>query len=305
MLNTEEQNIKDEILKLKRERNAVILAHNYQLGEIQDLADFCGDSLGLSLKLKDIDADVIVFCGVKFMAETAAVISPEKKVVLPVMDAGCLMADMATAEDLRKMKDEHPNATVVCYVNSTAEVKTESDLCCTSSNVLDIVRKIPSDREIIFVPDRNLGAYVADKLNREIILWPGYCPTHNRITAEILKKRKKEFPNAKVIVHPESRLDVIKMADEALSTGGMLKYASESNAEQIIVGTESGIIHRLQKENPDKQFIAVSEQAICPDMKMIRCEDVLRSLKTMTKIISISPETRKKALAPIKKMMAG
>ena len=291
------------INQLRRERDAVILTHNYQLGEVQDIADFTGDSLELSIQAAKTKASTIVFCGVKFMAETASLLSPEKTVLLPVLEAGCPMADMADAAELRKLKAEHPDAIVACYVNSTAEVKAECDICVTSANAEKIVNSLPKDRKVIFVPDKNLGAYVAQKTGRELILWPGFCPTHMRITAEAIMRRKQEFPEAKVIIHPESRLSVIALADEVLSTGGMCRYARESNANCFIVATEAGIIYRLQKENPGKQFIPVSEQAVCPNMKMTRLEDLLASLENMQHRISIPEDLRERAKLPIERML--
>lgn len=291
------------IQELKKDRNAVILAHNYQLGEVQDIADFVGDSLELSIKANEAECDVIVFCGVKFMAETAKILSPEKTVLHPVAESGCPMADMANAEQLRKLKAEHPGAVAVCYVNSTAEVKTEVDICCTSANAVKIVAAIPPEKDIIFLPDRNLGANVAKELNRKMLLWPGFCPTHMRITPEMVRQKKAEYPEAIVITHPECLPEVVEISDTALSTGGMLRFAKETDAKQIIVGTEMGIIHRLKKENPDKQFIPISEQAICPNMKLIELHHVLRSLETMTTQIELDAETIAKAKAPIVKMI--
>lgn len=298
----EQQTIK-RINLLRKKKNAVILAHNYQLGETQDIADFTGDSLELSMKAAETDADVIVFCGVKFMAETAFILSPKKTVLLPVLEAGCPMADMADAEELKKLKAKHPDALVVTYVNSSAEVKAETDVCVTSANALKIVSALPRNREIIFVPDKNLGAYIRKKAGRDMILWPGYCPTHMRITAEQISRRKKEFPEAKVIIHPESCLDAIALADEVLSTGGMCKFAKQSSTKQIIVATELGLIYRLQKENPDKQFIPVSEQAVCPNMKMNRLEDILQSLENDRHIIYIPENIRSAAEKSIRKML--
>lgn len=291
------------IQDLKKERNAVILAHNYQLGEVQDIADFVGDSLELSIKANEAECDVIVFCGVKFMAETAKILSPEKMVLHPVAESGCPMADMANADQLKKLKAEHPNAVAVCYVNSTAEVKTEVDICCTSANASKIVAAIPPEKEIIFLPDRNLGANVAKELGRKMLLWPGFCPTHMRITPEMVRQKKAEYPEAVIITHPECLPEVVEISDTALSTGGMLRFAKETDAKQIIVGTELGIIHRLKKENPDKQFIPISEQAICPNMKLIELHHVLRSLETMTTQIELDAETIEKAKSPIVKMI--
>ena len=293
----------ERINLLRKERNAVILAHNYVLGEVQDIADFVGDSLELSIKAQNTDCDVIVFCGVKFMAETAKILSPGKTVLHPVPASGCPMADMADADKLRKLKALHPGAVTVCYVNSTAEVKTEVDICCTSANAAKIVAAIPADKEVIFLPDKNLGANVSIALNRPMILWPGFCPTHMRITAEMILRKKNEFPDAFVIVHPECTPDVVALADKYLSTGGMLRFARETEHKKIIVGTEQGIIHRLQRENPDKMFIPVSEQAVCPNMKMIELNDVLNSLEKMQYEIILDPDTIAKAAAPIIKMI--
>ena len=295
--------IVEKIGELRKELNAVILTHNYQLGEVQDIADFVGDSLELSIKASKTTADVIVFCGVKFMAETAYILSPEKSVLLPSMASGCPMADMAEAHDLKLMKKEHPDALVVTYVNSSAEVKALSDICVTSANAVKVVSSLPEDRKIIFVPDKNLGAYVQRETGREMILWPGYCPTHMRMTAEQLKRKKREYPDAVVIVHPEAPLDVIDLADEALSTGGMIKFVQSTDAKQIITGTESGMIYRLRKENPDKQFISVSEQVVCPTMKMHRLNDVLYAMEHMQNQIVVPEEIRRDAVKPIEKML--
>ena len=293
----------DRINELRDELNAVILTHNYQLGEVQEIADFVGDSLELSIKASKTAADVIVFCGVKFMAETAYILSPEKTVLLPALESGCPMADMAEADELKKLKSKHPGALVVTYVNSSAEVKALSDICVTSANAVRIVQSLPEDKEIIFVPDKNLGAYVQRQTGRKMILWPGFCPTHMRISAEQLKQRISEFPEAKVIVHPESRLEVIDLADEALSTGGMMKFAKETDARQIIVATEVGMIYRLTRENPGKQFIPVSEQAVCPNMKMHRLETVLQSMEHMKHIVEVPEKIRIQARKPISRML--
>lgn len=298
--------ITEKIQQLKKERNAIILAHNYVLGEVQDIADFCGDSLELSREASKIEKqELIVFCGVKFMAETAKILSPNKIVLLPVFDAGCPLADMADAEEVRKLKKEHPGAITVCYVNSTAEVKTEADICCTSGNAEKIVSSIPKDHEIIFIPDKNLGANVAKKLGRKMILWDGFCPTHMRITTEMIEQKRKEFPEAAIIVHPECAPEVVALADETLSTSGMLNFAKKTKAKQIIVGTEIGIIHRMQKDSPGKMFIPISEQAVCMNMKKINLEDVLTSLEKMQYEIKLDPETIEKARKPIFKMLEG
>ena len=293
----------NKISKLKKEKNAIILAHNYVLGEVQDVADFCGDSLELSRKAVNIEEKVIVFCGVKFMAETAKILSPQKTVLLPVPEAGCPMADMATSTELKKLKEKYPDAITVCYVNSTADIKTEVDICCTSGNAEKVIASIPKEKQIIFLPDKNLGANIAKKLNREMILWDGFCPTHMRITSEMVERKKKEFPEAKVIVHLECKSEVVNIVDAALSTAGMLEYAKKTDAKQIIVGTELGIIHRLQKENPEKMFISISEQAVCMNMKMIELQDVLDSLEKMQHEVILDDETIKKAKLPITKML--
>ena len=294
----------EEILKLKKDKNAVILAHNYQLGEVQDIADFVGDSLELSQKASKTDADVIVFCGVHFMAETAAIICPQKTVLLPEVHAGCPMANMITPAGLRKKKEEYPGAVVVCYVNTTAAVKAESDICCTSANAVKVVQSVAPDREIIFVPDQYLGGWVAEQTGRQMVLWPGYCPTHARILPQDIIRRKQEHPQAKVLVHPECRPEAKALADAVLSTGGMTRYARENSASEIIVGTELGIIHRLQIENPAKRFYPVSEQAVCPRMKLITLDTVLLSLRNHAHVIKIPETVRVKAALAVDRMLA-
>lgn len=284
-----QKEVADDIRRLKKERNAIILAHNYVLGEVQDIADFVGDSLELSMRARDVEEDVIVFCGVRFMAETAKVLSPDKTVILPA-NAGCPMADMADAAGVRALKAKHPGAITVAYVNTTAEVKTEVDICCTSGNAKQIIESLPKDREILFIPDQNLGANVAAETGREMILWDGFCPTHMRMDAKMIQRKREEFPDAQLIVHPECHPDIVALADAALSTGGMLKYVSESDTKQFIVGTELGIIHRLQKENPNKQFIPISVQTVCMNMKVINLEDVQRGLRDLTEDIQLSEE---------------
>ena len=297
-----------ELLKrideLRARREAVILVHNYQLGEVQDIADYVGDSLDLSRKAAATPAEVIVFCGVHFMAETAAILSPDKIVLLPAKEAGCPLADMADAERLRRMKTEHPGAAVVCYVNSSAEVKAESDICCTSANAARVVAQIEPDREIIFLPDQYLGDYVREVTGRQMILWPGFCPTHMRILPEHINRKKKQYPDARVIVHPECRREVTRMADEVLSTGGMCRYARETDAPTIIVGTELGLLHRLDKENPDKHFVPATEQAVCPNMKLITLEQVLWALEEMQYRIEVPQQVRSRAEAAVQRMIA-
>ncbi len=293
----------DKILKLKKEKNAVILVHNYQLGEVQDIADFVGDSLGLSQNAAQTKADVIVFCGVHFMAETASIICPGATVLLPDRHAGCPMANMITAEQLRQRKKDLPDATVVCYINSTAAVKAESDICCTSANAVKVVESIDND-EILFVPDQYLGHYASTRVNKKFHFWPGYCPTHVRIQPQDVIRLKKENPRAKAVVHPECRPDVIAVADEVMSTGGMIRFAQRDDVQEMIVGTEIGIIHRLKKENPGKKFIPVTEQAVCPNMKLITLEKVLWSLEEMRPQVTVPEATRIKAKAAVDKMLA-
>jgi len=294
--------IVEKISALKKRRNAVILAHNYQLGEVQDIADFVGDSLDLSQRAAETGAGVIVFCGVRFMAETASILCPEKVVLLPDVNSGCLLADTITAEQLRAKKKEHPQAVVVCYVNSPAEVKAESDVCCTSANAVRVVESLDA-REILFVPDQYLGHYVSARTGKKMILWPGFCPTHVRIKPERIKELKREYPQAKVVVHPECKPEVITLADEVLSTGGMCKYAQRDEVREMIVGTELGIMHRLRKENPGKRFIPVSEQAICPDMKLITLEKILRSLEEMSPEVKVPEGIRLRAKAAVDRML--
>ena len=293
----------ERILRLKQERNAVILAHNYQLGEVQDIADFVGDSLELSQNAAKTTAKVIVFCGVHFMAETASILCPDMTVLLPDMHAGCPMADMITAAQLRQKKKELPGATVVCYVNSTAKVKAESDVCCTSANAVKVVESLDNE-EILFVPDQYLGHYVSTKTDKKMNLWPGYCSTHVRIQPQDITRLKQEYPQAKVVIHPECRPEVIALADEVLSTGGMIRYAKREDVSEMVVGTEIGIIHRLRKENPGKKFIPISEQAICPKMKLITLEKVLWSLEEMRPQVKVPEATRLRAKTAVDRMLA-
>ncbi len=293
----------EKISALRKRRNAVLLVHNYQLGEVQDIADFIGDSLDLSQRAAQTDADVIVFCGVHFMAETASILCPDKVVLLPDINAGCPMANMITAERLRVKKKGHPQATVVCYINSSAEVKAESDVCCTSANAVRVVESLDA-QEILFVPDQYLGHYISTKTSKKMILWPGFCPTHVRIKPERIKELKKEYPQAKVVVHPECTPEVIALADEVLSTSGMCRFARRDDVREMVVGTEIGIIHRLKKENPGKKFIPISEQAICPNMKLITLEKVLWSLEEMSPEVKVPQEIRLRAKAAVDKMLS-
>ncbi len=298
-----EPDLTEKILRLKEKRNAVILVHNYQLGEVQDIADFVGDSLDLSQRAAKTDASVIVFCGVHFMAETASILCPGKTVLLPDMHAGCPMANMITAPQLRASKKEHPHATVVCYINSSAAVKAESDVCCTSANALGVIESLDAD-EILFVPDQYLGHYISTRTCKKMILWPGFCPTHARILPEHIIQLRQEYPEAKVVVHPECKPGVIALADEVLSTSGMIKFAKREDVQQVIVGTEIGIIYRLRKENPDKKFIPVSEQAVCPNMKLITLEKVLWSLEEMSPEVKVPEKIRLKAKKAVDRMLA-
>lgn len=295
----------EKIKELKKRRNAIILAHNYQRGEVQDIADFTGDSLGLSQEAAKTDAEVIVFCGVHFMAETAAILCPQKMVLIPDKHAGCPMAAMVTVHELIEKKKHHPGAKVVCYVNTTAAVKAESDICCTSSNAKKIVASIPENEEILFIPDKSLGAYVASQLNRKIILWEGYCPTHHRILACDILRLKEKYPGATVVVHPECTPDVIVLADHVASTTGIAKYAKEVNVngEAIIVGTENGILHRLRKENPRKTFLSVTPIAECPNMKLNTLEKVLWALEGLEFHVTVPKDIAERALRAIQRML--
>jgi len=279
----------EEIQKLKKKRNAVLLVHNYQPGQIQDIADFLGDSLELSRQAAKTDAEVIVFCGVRFMAETAAILSPDKTVLLPDKAAGCPMADMITAKQLRQLKAEHPDALVVCYVNSSAEVKAESDYCCTSANAVEVIRSLPADKRIIFVPDKHLGHFAMKKTGRDMILWPGYCPTHVSITAEDIRQAKRRYPDAVCIAHPECPAQVLECVDEALSTSQMLRYASNNPAREFIVATENGIIYTLQKQNPEKKFYEATPRAICPNMKRISEDIRIKAKRALDRMLDILP----------------
>ncbi|KPL19743.1 MAG: quinolinate synthetase [candidate division Zixibacteria bacterium SM23_81] len=291
-----------QIAHWKEKRGAVILAHNYQPGEIQDIADFLGDSLALSRQAAEEPAQVIVFCGVRFMAESAKILSPDKTVLLPRRDVGCPLADTITADQVRQLKEAHPQAAVVCYVNSSAEVKAESDVCCTSSNALQVVDGVEA-QEIIFVPDKNLGHYVSRFTKKKVIIWDGFCYVHHRIRAEELQRAKKAHPQAVVLVHPECRPEVIDLADHVLSTDGMLRFAQGSEVGEFIIGTEVGLIYRLQKENPGQRFFAAGNAMVCVNMKKIHLEDVLLSLQRDQFSITISEEIRTRAQAALSRML--
>ena len=297
-----------EIIKkiemLKKERNAVILAHNYQLPEVQDIADFVGDSLGLSMTAAKTDADVIVFCGVHFMAETAKILSPSKMVLLPDRKAGCPMADMIDAEGLKSLQAEHPQAVTLCYVNTTAEVKAHCDYCCTSGNALKMVQHIlKSNDEIIFVPDKYLAHYVSRQVGHEFISWEGFCPTHARILPEDIMRARRLHPQAKVLAHPECTPELTRLADVVASTEKMCHYVHENSAMEFIIGTEIGIIHRMKKENPSKHFYPASQKAVCPNMKRINLEKILRALTDLDYQIAVPEETMNQARGAIERML--
>lgn len=296
--------IKQQIRDLLKQHNAVLLAHNYMRDEVQEIADITGDSLGLSMEAAKTSADVIVFCGVHFMAESAAILSPQKKVLLPRPDAGCPMADMVTAEGLRALKAQHPGVPVVTYVNSTADVKAESDICCTSANALTVVKSLREDK-LIFVPDRNLGRWVAKSVpEKEFIFWEGFCPTHERMTVAAVMQKKAEHPDALFICHPESAPEVTALADHACSTSGMYDYCRTSPARKFIIGTEAGILYKLRLENPDKEFILASPALFCPNMKLTSLEDVLISLQTLSPVVSVPEDIRLRAKAALDRMLA-
>lgn len=300
----QKRDIINRIMELKKEKDAVILAHNYQNEEIQDIADYVGDSLELSRKATQVDCSVIVFCGVHFMAESAKILNPEKKVLLPVLDAGCPMADMVTAEALREEKEKYPDAVVVCYVNSSAAVKAESHICCTSSNAVKVVKTLPQ-RRILFVPDRNLANYVAKHVpEKEIIPWAGFCPTHERVNIDDVKAVRGAHPDAELLIHPECPPQVVEMADFVGSTSAILKRARESSSKKFIIGTEMGLMHRMKQENPGKEFILLSDVLICSNMKKIKLEDVLRALERDEHSIEVDEDIRKKATLSLDRMLS-
>ncbi len=297
--------LQSEIRRLLKKRNAILLAHNYQRPEVQDVADLCGDSLELSIKASKTDADVIIFCGVHFMAETASILCPDKKVILPVKNAGCAMADMINAKQLSEKKKEMPSAVVVSYVNTTAEVKAESDICCTSANVLRVVDSIDPSQPIFMTPDRNLARYAKEYSKRkDISWWDGYCPIHDSLTVEQVKKVKEEHPDALFIAHPECRMGVLRLADEIKSTSGMIRYARESKHKKFIIATEIGILHPLKKACPDKEFIPADPDMICPDMKKTGLLDIIRALETLEPEVRVPDHIRKRAITAVERMLS-
>ena len=295
--------LQKEVLELKRELNAIIVAHNYQRPEVQDIADFTGDSLELARECVGARAEVIVFCGVLFMAETATILNPDTTVLLSHRDAGCPLADMIDVDSLREWKERYPQAAVVAYVNTTAAIKAESDICCTSANGAEVVNAIP-DEEILFIPDRNLGYYVSRKTDKKIVLYPGFCAIHDNLIVEEVKAARQRYPEARVLVHPECRPEVIELADVALSTSQMLRYAKESNAKDFLIGTEEGMLYPLRKENPDKEFYLISDSLVCPDMKMTTLETVIETMRARKNIVTVPEEIRVRAKKAIDKMLA-
>jgi quinolinate synthase len=300
---TELTGLQEKVLELKEELAAIILAHNYQRPEVQDIADFTGDSLELARRCVATGAEVIVFCGVRFMAETAAILNPSSTVLLSHPDAGCPLADMIDVETLGQWKKRYPDAAVVAYVNTTAAVKAESDFCCTSSNGLGVVNAVPKE-EVLFIPDQNLGHYISTKTSKKMILYPGFCDTHNRITAEEVKLAKQRYPGAQVLVHPECRPEVINLADAALSTSQMLRYAEQSKHRSFLIGTEEGMLYPLKKHNPEKDFHSISSNSACPDMKKTTLETVIAAMQTGRTVVTVPEEIRMRAKQAIDRMLA-
>jgi quinolinate synthase len=296
--------IQDEIRNLLHKKNAILLCHNYEPPEVQDIADLCGDSLELSIKASQTDAEVIIFCGVHFMAETASILSPNKKVILPVLEAGCPMADMITAEDLQKRKKEMPDAVVISYVNTTADVKAESDLCCTSANAIQVINSVDPSVKILMTPDKNLARYTKKNTKRDVNYWEGYCPIHDNLTVQQVLKVKKDYPEAVFLAHPECSPQVLDLADEVKSTSGMLAYAANSSKKEFIIGTETGIIHPLTKANPGKLFIPADPNMICKDMKKIGLKDILQALEGLKPEVKVQEQIRLKAKNAVERMLA-
>lgn len=302
MDNAYRQNLVNEILKLKKEKNAIILVHNYQRPEVYDVADFTGDSLGLCQEAAKTEADIILFCGVHFMAESAAILNPTKKVLVPTLEAGCAMADMVKAKKLKEFKAKHPDAAVVCYVNSTAGVKALSDICCTSSNAIDVVRSL-DEKRVIFVPDKNLAAYIAKNVpEKEIIPWEGYCPVHHYVNAEYIEEVRSTYPKAKIIAHPESKPEVLELADYVTSTSGMIKAATDDPADEFFVLTECGMTERLHREVPGKKFKGLCN--LCFDMKKNTLESILKALQTEKPVVTVDPKTAEQAKKAFDRMFA-
>jgi quinolinate synthase len=295
--------LQNQIRKLLKERNAILLAHNYQRPEVQDVADLTGDSLGLSLEAAKTDAEVIVFCGVHFMAETASILCRDKLVLLPVPSAGCPMADMISAPSLIQKKRELPGVPVVTYVNSSAAVKAETDICCTSANAIKVVNSLADSDTVFMDPDRNLARYTQRFTDKRVLYWEGFCPYHDRLTAAQVKSVKGDYPQALFLAHPECRLEVLDLADEVKSTSGMLDFVKDAQNSEFIIGTETGIIHTLQKQNPHKTFIPADDRMVCIDMKKIELDDIVRTLKTLSPVIEVEEETRVKAYGAVERML--
>ncbi len=296
-------NLVARLAELKKQRNAIILAHAYQTADVQDVADYVGDSLGLSRIAAGNDADVILFCGVHFMAETAAILSPKKTVVVPDDNAGCPMANMVTPRQLREWRERNPGAIVVTYVNSSAAVKALSDICCTSANAVEVVATLPRDKHVLFVPDRNLGHWVMTKLNREMELWNGFCPTHERMLPEMAVIAKEKYPGALLLAHPECRPALLELADFVASTTGIVKYCQESPEREFIIASEIGILHPLKKAAPDKIFHPLTTVADCPNMKLNTLEKMVWALEDMSPVVTVPADIAAKALLPIEKML--
>ena len=295
--------LQDKIQGLLKKRDAILLAHNYQRPEVQDIADLCGDSLELSIKASQTDAEVIVFCGVHFMAETASILCPDKRILLPVLDAGCPMADMITAGQLKDKKHEFPQAVVISYVNTTAEVKAESDLCCTSANAIQVANSVDPGSRILMTPDKNLAKYTRAHTDREVHYWEGYCPIHNNLTVEQVKKVKAAHPEALFLAHPECPPEILELAHEVKSTSGMIAYASRSDRREFIIGTETGILHPLSKANPDKLFIPADPGMVCTDMKKTGLNEILDALENMKPEVKVPEEIRVKAKDAVDRML--
>ncbi len=296
------QEMAERINRLKKERGAIIIVHNYQVGDVQDVGDFIGDSLELSRKAAEVDEKVILFCGVHFMAETAAILSPDKTVLIPEIKAGCPMADMITADEMREWKRAYPGRKAVCYVNTSAAVKAECDICCTSANALQVVKHVEGD-EVLFAPDKNLASYIARTSQKKIIPWDGYCYVHNNIFPRHVREKRKEYPDAELWVHPECRPEVIDMADKVLSTGGMVREARATKKKTILVGTEAGMACRLNKENPERRFVPVKQEGLCSNMKKITLPKVLAALEEMKYKVEVPQEIAMRARGAIEKMI--
>lgn len=304
VLDTEIKEIQREIRSLLKTKNAIMLAHNYQRDEIQEIADLGGDSLALAKRAADTDAEVIVFCGVHFMAESAAILSPEKTILLPRLEAGCPMADMITADSLRAKKEElGSDVPIVTYVNSSAEVKAESDICCTSANAVAVVNSLPN-KKVFMTPDMNLAKYVASRTEKQVDYWQGFCPTHHLLKPETVLEMKEKHPDAKVVAHPECTPEVLELADHICSTSGMFEYGKKNDAKKFIILTEDGVLYKLRKENPEKEFIHVSVDMICPNMKITSIEDVYESILEMKEVITVPEDIRLKAKTSLDRMLA-